>query len=231
MKKIVSFGDSFIYGVELTNNYDGSQAWPAIAARSLGLDYKTCAEPGCGNESITRQILSYFANHSHDDTLAVINWTWAHRWDFYFGQGKEQWATLGPMSVPHRYFALLDRSQSQRVVDFAKDYGCASLLWNKVRSLQTIMVAQQYLRHQGIPCVQTFMDPDMMDTVIHAPDYVQEMQLLIEPNLSTWEGHNFLDWSRMRGYTVSNPGLHPLEDAHQAAAILWRETYARYFTQ
>lgn len=230
MKKIVSFGDSFVYGVELANNADGSRAWPAQVAHDLGVNYVTCAEPGCSNESITRQILSYFANNHKQDTLAIINWTWTHRWDFYLGQGKEQWATLGPMSVPHRYYNILDRLESQRVVDFAKDYGCASLLWNKVRSLQTIMVAQQYLKHLEIPNIQTFMDPDMLDTVIHAPDHVQQLQTIIEPELKTWEGHNFLDWSRMHGYAVSNPGLHPLEDAHQAAAALWRPTYARYLT-
>lgn len=226
--KIVSFGDSFVFGSELANNADGSRAWPSLVAQDLGVEYHTCAVPGCSNESITRQILGYFANNDRSNTLAIVNWTWCHRWDFYVAQGKEQWATLGPMSVPHRYYNLLDRPESQRVVDFAKDYGCASLLWNKVRSIQTIMVAQQYLKHLDIPCVQTFMDPDMLDTVLHAPDHVLQLQKLIEPNLMTWQGHNFLDWSRMHGYEVSNPGLHPLEQAHEAAATLWRDIYAKH---
>ena len=50
--KIVSFGDSFVFGSELKNNSDGSQSWIAQAARNLGVDYETRAIPGCGNEAI-----------------------------------------------------------------------------------------------------------------------------------------------------------------------------------
>lgn len=82
-KKIVSFGDSFIFGSELQNNNDGSKAWPGLIANELECDYETFANPGCGNDNIAQQIYSYFSANSTDDTLAVINWTWATRWDFY----------------------------------------------------------------------------------------------------------------------------------------------------
>ena len=230
MQRIVSFGDSFVFGSELANNERGNRAWPALAAESLGVAYTTCAEPGCGNETITRQILTYFSSNVHSETLAVINWTWGHRWDVYLNKTNESWATLGPMAPPHRYYTLLDRSESQRLVDFAKDYGCVSLLWNKWRSLQTMLVAQQFLEVNNIPNVQTYMDFDLFNDVTHAPTYIKELQKLVASKLSTWEGKNFLDWSRDNGYAVSDPGLHPLEDAHKAAADLWRGTYARYFT-
>jgi hypothetical protein len=36
MKKIVGFGDSFVFGSELANNTDGSKSWIAQAAKNLG---------------------------------------------------------------------------------------------------------------------------------------------------------------------------------------------------
>ena len=61
--KIVGFGDSFVFGSELANNNDGQQSWIGQASRKLGVDYETTAVPGCGNENISRQILTYFSNN------------------------------------------------------------------------------------------------------------------------------------------------------------------------
>lgn len=83
MHKIVSFGDSFVFGSELKNNHNGSKAWPGLVARDLGVEYKTFANPGCGNDYIAQQIYSYFSTATSKHTLAVINWTWSVRWDFY----------------------------------------------------------------------------------------------------------------------------------------------------
>jgi hypothetical protein len=81
--KIVSFGDSFVFGTELKNNNNGSKSWIGLAAQQLGVDYETFAVPGCGNDNIARQIYSYFSKNSKTNVLAIINWTWASRWDFY----------------------------------------------------------------------------------------------------------------------------------------------------
>lgn len=88
-KKIVSFGDSFIFGHELMDNDDGSQAWPGLIAKKLSCDYETLAISGCGNDNIAKQIYSYFSKNSTDDVIAIINWTWASRWDFYIFDNDE----------------------------------------------------------------------------------------------------------------------------------------------
>ena len=59
-KKIVSFGDSFVFGNELKDNEDGSRAWPSLAAQDLGCAYETMSVAGCGNENIARQLYKYF---------------------------------------------------------------------------------------------------------------------------------------------------------------------------
>jgi hypothetical protein len=83
MYKIISFGDSFTFGSELQDNDNGSKAWPGLIAKKLKIPYLTLSEPGCGNESIARQIYTYFSQNTSDNVLAIINWTWTMRWDFY----------------------------------------------------------------------------------------------------------------------------------------------------
>jgi hypothetical protein len=224
--KIVSFGDSFIFGSELENNDNGSQAWPGLIAQQLNLEYETCAIPGCGNESITRQIITYFSNNSCDNVLAVVNWTWAVRWDFYIST-KEHWTTLGLTCVPSKLSEYVAESEAARIIDFYRDYPGNSTLWDKFRSLQTIYAAQQFLSLLGVTAIQTYMDAELWDQTWHAPDYIKMMQNLVKNPMKDFEGKTFLDWSYANEFPVTTPGLHPLESAHLAAADLWKNQYIK----
>lgn len=222
--KLVSFGDSFIFGAEIANNYDGSKAWPSLVANELGYSYYTSAVSGCGNDHIARQIYTWFANNSSDDTLAVINWTWMSRWDFYIAE-HETWITLGPTCVPEKLKNLVDSTQAHDMIEFYRTRANSSLLWNKFRNLQTIWSAQQYMKQKGIRSVQTYMDYEMFDQSCHAPDYIKELQALVRPELQLFDNKNFVDWSHANGYPVTINGSHPLEEAHQAAANYWKNIY------
>lgn len=225
MKKIVSFGDSFVYGSELQNNTDGTQAWAGLIAKQLGVDYQTYSVPGCGNENITRQILTYFSNNSADNTLAIINWTWCARWDFYI-PNIEQWTTLGLTCVPDKLAPLVGQQEAENILDFYNKYPGHSTLWDKYRTLQTIFTSQQFLKKLGVANVQTYMDYEMLDQQWHAPDYIITLQDLVKDSLELFEGKNFLDWSRANGHFITDPGWHPLESAHNSAKNLWITQYA-----
>jgi len=224
-KKIVSFGDSFVFGSELKNNPTGAKSWPGLAAHELEVAYETLSVPGCGNENITRQIITYFSNNPCQDTLAVINWTWGARWDFYIS-GVETWTTLGLSCVPSKLAQHVPIGEAEKILEFYKNYPGNSTLWDKMRSLQTMYAAQQYLKSLGVANVQTFIDYELLDQQWHAPDYIKTLQALTQNNLTNFEGKSFLDWSYAHGFAVTDPGLHPLEDAHQAAKDLWIDTYA-----
>ena len=224
VKSIVSFGDSFVFGSELADNNDGSKAWPALVAKELGYSYNTSAVPGCGNDHIARQIYTWFSNNSPENTLAVINWTWMSRWDFYIVE-HETWITLGPTCVPEKLKDLVDRTQAEDMIDFYKTRANSSLLWNKFRNLQTIWAVQQYMNHKGIKSVQTYMDYELFDQTFHAPDYIKELQQLVLPKLQLFDDKNFVDWSHEHEYPVTIQGWHPLEQAHQAAAEYWKDIY------
>lgn len=223
MTKIVSFGDSFIFGSELPSFMD---AWPGQIAQELGAKYETWAVPGCGNEHIARQVYTYFANNPVEDTLAVVNWTWGSRWDFYVGSA-EQWITLGPTCVPRKLDGILEDAEAERLINFYQDYPGASTLWEKYRALQTMFAVQGYLKHKGIKSIQTYMDSEIFDQTWHAPDYVRELQSLVQPELKTFAGQTFLEWSRSNGFEVTEPGWHPLKPAHTAASKYWLEEYIR----
>lgn len=228
-KKIIGFGDSFVYGSEQENNEDGSLGWPGRVANNLNCEYHTRAHPGCGNDYIAQQIYSWFAQNPVEDTLAVINWTWISRWDYYVFDHKT-WITFGPTCVPERLKDLVDRTQAKEMVEFYHSRINAGILWNKLRNLQTIYAAQSYMKQKNINCIQTYMDYDMFDISCEhkdlTPDYINELQKLVYPELELFEGQNFVDWSRKNRFVVSKGGMHPLENAHIAAAALWQNRYA-----
>jgi hypothetical protein len=224
--KIVGFGDSFVFGSELDDNDDGHNSWIGLSAKKLGVTYETTAVPGCGNENIARQILTYFSNNPSDDVVAVINWTWGARWDFYV-PGLEQWTTLGLTCVPSKLAPMVGIEEAEKILEFYNKYPGHSTLWDKWRSLQTIYMVQTFLKHKKISNIQTYMDYELWDTQWHAPDYIRTLQDFTRPCMQNFQGLNFLDWSRSKGFTVTDPGLHPLKEAHDAACDLWVDSYAQ----
>lgn len=160
VKTIASFGDSFIYGSELQDNKGGSRAWPGLIAQELGCDYTTLAITGCTNEAIARQIFTYFARHPSSGVLAVINWTWCMRWDFYLS-GVKEWIGLGPTCVPDKLKDQLDRDQATGLIDLYGRHVSHAHVWNQYRSLQAIMAAQRFLDLHQIPNIQTYMDREL----------------------------------------------------------------------
>jgi hypothetical protein len=225
-KKIISFGDSFVFGSELENNHDGCRSWIGQVANNLNVNYVTQAVPGCGNDHIAKQVYSWFSKNSAADSLAIINWTWMSRWDFYIVE-HETWITLGPTCVPDKLKHLVEKTEAEDMIEFYQHRANSSMLWNKFRNLQTIYAVQSYLKHQNIANIQTYMDDHLFDTEWHAPDYVQQLQNLVRPEMQSFEGENFVDWSRSRGFAITD-ALHPLEDAHRAASRLWQDTYNKY---
>ena len=230
MKNIVSFGDSFIFGNELGINADGSKvadeskAWPGLIAKELGYSYKTLAWPGVGNDCIARQVYTWFSNNSSADTLAVINWTWISRWDFYIVE-HDRWITMGPTCIPEYLKHVVDETEAHDMVNFYHKRTNSSILWNRFRNLQTVWAVQQYLEQKGVKSVQTYMDYELLDQQWHAPDYIKELQGLVAPQLQLFDGKNFVDWSYTNEYPVSKEAVHPLNEAHQAAAKYWKDVY------
>jgi hypothetical protein len=228
IKKIVSFGDSYMYGNELTNlSYS---TWPALIAKKLDLEFETCAIAGCGNRSISRSVMEYFHKTTDSEILVVINWAWICSWDFHIAS-VNKWHAFGGDDVPpvdyHRphLTRMIGAEESQRMLHFYKDYIKKSELWTKADALESIYSTQMLLKDRGIKSVQTYMDDLTLDSRWHAPGHILILQDYCRPGLLTFQGKNFLDWSREQGFAIAEKWQHPLDDAHQAAAAFWLDHY------
>ena len=178
-KKIVSFGDSFVFGNELKDNENGSRAWPSLAAQDLGCAYETMSVAGCGNENIARQIYTYFSHNPVEHTLAVINWTWCMRWDFFL-QEANSWVTLGPTCVPGKLHGLIGFNKATDLINFYRANLEPSQTWNIFRSLQCIYALQCWLKQHDIQNVQTYMDVSMLEDL--PVDRVEHYQSFKDPS-------------------------------------------------
>lgn len=212
--KIRAFGDSFLYGSDLSDCPDDSLidpsnlTWPALIAHDLGLAYKCHAKPGIGNGWIAQQVLTYADTNS----LNVINWTWIDRWDYYNIINKK-WQTARPTGTEGDAYANLWYKHFQ------------SELMDKWQNLNIVYSTISYLKQHNIPYVLHLMDELLLDVTHHAPPYITKLQDDIRDELLRFPYETtFLTWSKLNDFEISD-NLHPLEEAHRAAANLLIEEY------
>ena len=227
---LVSCGDSFVYGSDLADaehflnkpsrytedfardsayHAASNSTWPALIAQRLGIGYDCFAQPGVGNQSIFKQIIAAYTRYKNH-AIYSINWTWSDRYD-YFDENRNEWATVRPTGAEEED---VDRAYYRY---FHND------LHNKFSTLSYIDHAIKFLKENQCQFVMTFMDPVMMNRKHHAPDYVQTLQDSVRSFLHTFDGKNFLEWSKDNQHPIS-ANWHPLESAHKhAAEYLWPE--------
>ena len=203
-----SFGCSFIFGTDLrddgrTGTYatPSNLTWPALLAKSAGLDYVCYARPGSGNLRILERVLSHAASGEKD--LFVIGWTWIDRFDYTDPQ--DSWNTILPVD------------DSTLGKTYYKDLH--SQYRDKLTTLIHIRTAIDVLNQNQIPFIMTFMDDLIFESQWHATPAVTSLQEFVRPYMTKFQGKTFLDWTRSHNYEIS-PTLHPLETAHAEAAKL-----------
>lgn len=202
-----SFGCSFIFGSELADDGWGTRqatpsqlTWPALLAKHLNYDYQCYARPGSGNLQILERILIQAA--SQEPSLFVVGWTWIDRYD-YIDPVNDLWKTITPT----------DQDGTARLYyrDLHSQYR------DKLTCLGYMNLAIEVLKQHGHKYIMTCMDDLVFETQWHCTPAIELMQSTVLPSLSTFEGQNFLDWSKANGFPIGQRGQHPLEPAHQAA--------------
>lgn len=206
--KLKSFGCSFIFGNDLHD--DGrhgpwatasKHTWPALLAKKLGYKYECFARAGSGNLRILEKVLIQAAYP--DPALFVIGWSWIERFDYT--DTKDEWNSIMPIDTD----------------DVAKVYyrDLHSQYRDKLTTLIHIKTAIDVLKSKNYPFIMTSMDDLLWERHWHSNPAIIELQDYVRPYFSDFEGMTFLDWSREKGFVISDM-LHPLEEAHQAAADL-----------
>jgi len=215
--RIYSFGDSFLFGSELSDcdgtGHDPSKAssltWPALIAKELNLDYECHAVGAIGNSRIALQIIK----HATPQSLAVINWSWMDRFDYFDTEGVIDNFTLSPHNgddVSEFYYRNIHTE-----------------LGAKYFSLIHIFSAHSYLKDKNIPFISTIMDKCVLDSSWAELPFIKNLQEQLADDFSTFpNGQTFLEWSRANGYPEGQ-GWHPLEEAHEEADNYWLPIYEK----
>ena len=213
-----SFGCSFIFGSELHDDGSDSDSarysqftWPALLAKDLGYSYDCLARPGIGNLRILENILSQLVDPA--PAVYVIGWTWIDRFDYTIpAVGKfnrrdsiacDVWKTIMPGHTDNNTELYYRNLHSQ--------------FRDKLESLTYIKTAIDALKEKNVPFIMTYMDELLFETQWHCTPAIEYLQESIRPYLCNFDGDNFLEWSRKKGFPIGTRGKHPLEQAHQSA--------------
>lgn len=217
--KIKSFGCSFIFGSELTDDgrnlpkgAPSQSTWPALLAQDLGYEYECYARPGSGNLQIQSRLLDAIGVDL-EPSLYVVGWTWIDRFD-YCNFKNDKWRTITPMD---------ETEESQFYYkNLHSEYR------DKITTLIAIKSSIDALKQSNHQFIMTYMDDLIFVSKWHAGPGISSMQEYIRPYLQNFENKNFLDWSHDRGYPIGSKGKHPLEEAHQAAFNLVKSNLDQY---
>jgi hypothetical protein len=223
--RLKSFGCSFVHGTELSDQkmIDGRDmpsqlTWPAHLAQNLNRQYLCFSHGGSGNLQILSRILDQ-ATRSNSSDLFVIGWTWIERFDYYVdNQGDHKvdpWHTILPV----------DQNSTAQV--YYRDLH--SEFRDKFVSLTSIKLAIDTLQQRNIPFIMTSIDELLFDQRWHVSPAMLDLQSYIQPFITSFDGQNFLEWTKSNGYPIG-PGGHPLEAAHAAAGELMFKVFDKQKT-
>jgi hypothetical protein len=203
---VKSFGCSFIYGSELSDDFADKKhlpsqvSWPALIAQRRGYQYQCFAVPGSGNSQIAESVLCQAVDTA--TSLFVVGWTWIDRFS-HVDAATDKWKTIVP-------------SDNSEIAQFYYRH-LHSQYQDKLNTLMCIKLTIDALKQQGHNFVMTYQDELIFETKWHTTPAVSELQNYIRPYLTAFEGQTFLEWSRLHGYPISAL-CHPLDLAHAAAA-------------
>ena len=227
-KKVLSAGCSFIYGAELSDSPDimGStppsvKTWPALYAKSKGLEYHTCAVCGLSNQGIVRYVIDVVENFKVD--YVIVQWTFPNRYELRLNELKNN-----SFYYCLTYWLSQDLKTDNPIVNQLKDSEKQYLkelvsLWyrhvdNSESSLYYMLKSKielaNYLRYKNLPFVFT-----SAETITLPNTDDKSLKTLINLNNSLPEIHfnekGFYRWAQDEKYVFGEQ--HPLDDAHYSA--------------
>lgn len=230
ISRLKSFGCSFIFGTDLhDDNRAGVMAlpsnftYPAHIARHRDLFYSCHARPGAGNFEILNRLIEQLAigKTDKDHSIYVINWTWIDRFSYI----DHDRATGRHPYNPWGWASIMPVDQGPTATSYYKHLH--SQMRDQLSTLISIKCAIDQLLAAQRPFIMTWTDPLIWEKPTQCPHSMEFLQEQIKPYLSDFDGSNFLDWTRTKGFAISD-SLHPLEQAHEAAAEMIMADWDRF---
>jgi hypothetical protein len=208
MNKLISFGDSFTFGSELSDD-NGTQtpsmfSWAALIAKKLNLDYKCEAWPGICNQTILRLLINYFATNDASNSAVAIMWSFTSRYE-YHSLKENNWKQVS--------WPMVDTDADAK--DYYKLIGD-----NEINELYTscicFLTAQNILKTKSIPYVFTIADVSPFTRYFKSHPDLVPLYKLIDWDHWVWTdppSKGFFEWGRKN--FKSGKFLHPLDEAHE----------------
>lgn len=140
MRRLVTFGDSFTYGDELS---DRTSAWPQQVANALSLELLNYGTPGISNDGMLRKFFVYLASSEYrPDDIIAFGWT---------SPGRMEFADLaGVYDIwPGIYDSGYEDFHPWRLELIAHNNQYHNAEWLYQRYLQTVIVTQMTLKGLG----------------------------------------------------------------------------------
>lgn len=196
--KLLTVGDSFTYGEELSNR---DYAWPNLLASKLGYELTNLAEPARGNTFITRKVIKNCKNVD----LVVVAWSHWARTEFSDDIGTyDIWPGCNLQAHNHQPWR-------KKLIKYYSQYNNDDYLLNQF--LINVILLQSYLESQNKKYI-------MMTTFGQLMPFISRLDLELFLQVKTT---NYIDWpyQSMMEWTYGveqGPGGHFLEDGHQIVA-------------
>lgn len=210
-KKLLTAGDSFTYGDELSDRY---QAWPYRLADLLDYELYNIGQSGCSNASILRRTLEELAVDRYD--LVVVGWTSPGRieWKDDIGDAYNVWPGYPPDA---KFFE--DHPWRVDYLNFISRHHNSAYLYQQY--LIQVIALQSYCNSKNI-------EYRMMN--IRQKDYYRNVGKELHEQLSAQiDTDKFIGWEEFGMAELTKdlprgPGHHPLEKGHERIA---NEIYTR----
>jgi len=209
VNKVISIGDSFLYGLELSdcNNGQASQlTWPALYAQHIGAEYTCLAQPGHSCQYVLRTLLDSL--QVEQNCFYIILWPSSIRHEYY-NKENNQWTQLTPNII-------LNQTDTSDLVCKTHYSSVNSLLGDKWQNLLNIYAATQALKNSNNFFSMSVISDFIFETEFFNPPYITFLQEKTRNYITQFDGLDFYTWAKQQNFSCG-PGGHPLEEAHQNA--------------
>lgn len=174
------------------------------------MPYECHARPGAGNFEILNRLIDQL--QSDDPAMFVINWSYIDRFSYI---RKIKQPSRYSYYNPQGWDSLLPVDTDTKTETYYKEIH--TQMRDRLETLICIKFAIDNLKIANRRFIMTYIDPLILEENFQESQSIKWLQSQIRPYLEDFEGMNFLDWSRSKGFPISS-SQHPLEPAHEAAA-------------
>lgn len=202
--KLLTVGDSFTYGEELS---DRNSAWPQLLANKLNYELVNLGRPSASNDKIVRNTLDYLATDTVD--LVVIGWSNIGR--------SEHADEFGYYDVWPGYqgnlFVQDGCTWRTELVDYVSRYHSAEAIHRKF--IQQVILLQSYLQARGIKYVMLNIVQNEYYKKKHFDGKQQFFDQVDKEKFLGFNETGMMEWTYGK---PQGPGGHFLDEGHQIVA-------------